>query len=196
MDRADPAFDTGHRPDQPAAASRHLLDRGSQAVDPRPQVRQSVGSGARQAGLRDRCGHGRRRRQQGEGRCGADLRPRRWYRCGSVDLDQACGRPVGARLGRDPADPAAQWPARPHCGAVRWSVEDRTRCHHRGAVGSRGVRCRDDRPGHLGMHPDARLPQGHLPGGRGDPEPGTAREVRRQARVCRQLYGVHCPGSA
>jgi glutamate synthase domain-containing protein 2 len=32
-----------------AATPRHLLDRGSQAADPRPEVRQPVGPGARQA---------------------------------------------------------------------------------------------------------------------------------------------------
>jgi hypothetical protein len=37
-----------------------------------------------------------------------DLRPRRWHRCGAADLAEACRRSVGARPGRDPADPAAE----------------------------------------------------------------------------------------
>ncbi len=68
------------RPDQPAAAPRHLLDRGSQAADPRPEERQPAGTGARQAGGRGGRGHGGRRSQQGQGRRGADQRPRRRHR--------------------------------------------------------------------------------------------------------------------
>ena len=70
----------GRRADQPAAAPRHLLDRGSQAADPRSEERQPGGPDPRQARRRDRRRHGRRRRRQGEGRRRADLRPRRWHR--------------------------------------------------------------------------------------------------------------------
>ena len=37
VDRQDPLLDARCRPDQPATAPRHLLDRGSEAADPRPQ---------------------------------------------------------------------------------------------------------------------------------------------------------------
>ena len=47
---AHPALDAGRRADQPAAAPRHLLDRGPQAAHPRPQERQQRGAGPRQAG--------------------------------------------------------------------------------------------------------------------------------------------------
>ncbi len=40
VDRQDAALDAGRRPDLAAAAPRHLLDRGPQAADPRPQERQ------------------------------------------------------------------------------------------------------------------------------------------------------------
>ena len=50
MDRQDPALDAGRRPDLPAAAPRHLLDRGHQAAHPRPQEREPEGARPRQAG--------------------------------------------------------------------------------------------------------------------------------------------------
>ena len=52
----------GRRPDQPAAAPRHLLDRGSQAADPRPEELEPARPRPREARRRGRCRHGRRRR--------------------------------------------------------------------------------------------------------------------------------------
>ena len=80
VDRRDPALHAGRRPDLPAAAPRHLLDRGPQAAHPRPEERQPAGAGAREAGRRGRRRHGRRRRGQGARRRRADLRPRRRHR--------------------------------------------------------------------------------------------------------------------
>ena len=54
-------LDAGRRPDQPAAAPRHLLDRGPGPADPRPEERQPAGADQRQAGGRGRRRHGRRR---------------------------------------------------------------------------------------------------------------------------------------
>lgn len=92
----------------------------------------------------------------------------------AADLAQARGRPLGARPGRDPADPAAQRPARPHRGAGGRSDEDRPRRHDRRAAGRRGVRFRDRSAGGLGLHHDARVPPRHLPGRRRHPEPCAA----------------------
>ena len=50
VDRADALLHARRGPDQPAAAPRHLLDRGPQAAHPRPQERQPAGPRARQAG--------------------------------------------------------------------------------------------------------------------------------------------------
>ena len=88
----------GRRADQPAAAPRHLLDRGPQAADPRSQELQPGSPGARQARRRDGCRHRRRRGVQGQGRCRADLRPRRWHRGQPADVAQARRRAVGARV--------------------------------------------------------------------------------------------------
>ena len=46
VDREDPALDAGRRADQPAAAPRHLLDRGPRPADPRPQERQPARPGS------------------------------------------------------------------------------------------------------------------------------------------------------
>ena len=107
---------------------------------------------------------------------------------------QARGRAVGARPGRDPADAAPQQAAGPDRGAGRRPAQDRPRRDHRRAARRRGVRLRQRPAGRVGVHHDARLPPGHLPGRRGHPEPRAARPVQRQARVRGQLLRVHRRG--
>ena len=143
VDREDPALDARRRPDLAAAAPRHLLDRGSQAADPRPEERQPAGPRARQARRRGRGRHRRRRREQGQGRRRAHLRPRRRHGRQPAHVAEARRRAVGARPRRDPADAAAQRPARPHRRAGRRPAEDRSRRRDRGAARRRGVRLRD-----------------------------------------------------
>ncbi len=121
----DPLLHAGRRPDQPAAAPRHLLDRGPGPADPRPQERQPVGARARQARLRGRHRHGRRGRLQGARRRGAGLRARRRHRRLAADLAEARRGSVGARPRRDPADAAPQRLARPDRGAGRRPAQDR-----------------------------------------------------------------------
>ena len=70
----------GRRPDLPAAAPRHLLDRGSQAAHPRPEELEPAGARAREAGRRGRRGHRGGRRVEGQGRRRAHLRARRRHR--------------------------------------------------------------------------------------------------------------------
>ena len=192
----DPLLHAGRRPDQPAAAPRHLLDRGPGPADPRPQERQPAGAGAREAGRRGRRRHGRRGRLQGARRRRPDLRPRRRHRRVAADLAQARRRPLGARPGRDPADAAAQRAARPDRRADRRPAQDRPRRRRRRAARRRGVRLRHRAAGGLGLHHDAGLPPRHLPGRRRDPEPGAARALHRQGRVRRQLLRVHRRGGA
>ncbi len=80
--------------------------------------------------------------------------------------------------------------------AVRRPTQDRSRRHRRPAW-RRGVRLRHHRVGRLRLHHDARLPQGHRPSvGVGHPEPRTAQEIRRQARIRHQFHAVHRRGSA
>ena len=147
--RQDPALHAGRRPDLAAAAPRHLLDRGPRAADPRPEERQPVGAGAREAGRRGRRRHGRGRRLQGARRRRADLRSRRRHRRRAADLAQARRRSLGARPRRDPADAAAQRAARPDRRADRRPAEDRPRRGHRRAARRRGVRLRHRAAGGL-----------------------------------------------
>ena len=140
--------------------------------------------------------HGGGRRVQGPRRRGADLGPRRRHRRLAADLAQARRRAVGARPGRDPADAAAQRPARPHRRAGRRPAEDRARRGHRRAARRRGVRLRHRPAGRVGLRDDAGLPPRHLPGRRRHPEPGAAGPLRRQARVRRDLLRVHRRGGA
>ena len=194
MDRPDPALHPRRRPDLPAAAPRHLLDRGPGPADPRPEERQPAGPGARQARRRGRRGHGRGRGGQGARRRGADLRSRRRHRRRPADQHQARGRALGARPGRDPADPAAQRPAGPDRGAGRRPAEDRPGRDHRGAARRGGVRLRHRTAGGGRVRDDAGVPPGHLPGRGGHAEPRAARPVLRQARVRGELLRV--PGRA
>ena len=122
------------------------------------------------------------------------LRPRRRHGRLAAHLAEARGRPLGARPRRDPADPAAQRPARPHRRADRRPAEDRPRRRHRRAARRRGVRFRDRAARRLRLRHDARLPPGHLPGRHRHAEPGPAGPVLRQGRVRRQLLRVHRPG--
>ena len=111
-------------------------------------------------------------------------------------LAQARRRAVGARPGRDPADAAAQRPARPHRRAGRRPAEDRPRRRDRRPARRRGVRLRHRAAGRVGLRHDARLPPRHLPGRRGHPEPRAAQALQRQARVRRHLLRVHRRGGA
>ena len=80
----------------PAAAPRHLLDRGPRAAHPRPEERQPGGPRAREARRRGRRRHGRGRRLEGARRRRADLRPRRRHRRGAADVAQARRRARGS----------------------------------------------------------------------------------------------------
>ena len=106
------------------------------------------------------------------------------------------GRPLGARPRRDPADPAAQRPARPDRGADRRPAQDRAGRRHRRTARRRGVRLRDRAARRLRLHPDAGLPPGHLSGGSGHAEPGAARALHRQGRPRRPLLRVRRRGGA
>ena len=132
-------LDARRRPDQPAAAPRHLLDRGPRAAHPRPQERQPAGADQRQARGRGRRRHGRRGRGQGAQRRRPDQRPRRRHRRQPADLAQARRHPLGARPGRDPADARPQPAPRPDRRPDRRPVEDRPRRGHRRAARGRGV---------------------------------------------------------
>ena len=61
LHRRPAPLDAGRDADLAAAAPRHLLDRGPQAADLRPALRQPEGARVGQARLRGRCRHGRRR---------------------------------------------------------------------------------------------------------------------------------------
>ena len=102
--RQDPQLDPGRRADLAAAAPRHLLDRGPQAADLRPALRQPVGVGVGQARLRGGRRNGGRRRGQGQRRPRHDLRPRRRHRRLAPVLDpvgRACpGRSAWPRPSR------------------------------------------------------------------------------------------------
>ena len=192
--RQDPLLHAGRGPHLAAAAPRHLLDRGSRAADPRPQERQPAGPDPREARVRGRRRHGRGRGVQGARRRGPDLRPRRRHRRRAADLAQARRRTLGARPGRDPADPAAQRPARPDRRPDRRPAEDRPRRGDRRPARCRGVRLRHRAAGRVGLHHDAGLPPRHLPGRRRHPEPRPARALHRQGRARRQLLRVRRRG--
>ena len=194
VDRQDAVLHARRRSDQPAAAPRHLLDRGPQAADPRSEELQPGGARARQARRRGRSRHRCGRSQQGESRRRVDLRPRRRHRRQPADVAQARRRTVGARPRRDPADAAAQRAARPHRRADRRPAEDRARRRRRRPARRRGVRLRHRPARRVGLRDDARLPPRHLPGRHRHPEPRAAQALQREAGVRRDVLRVHRRG--
>ena len=179
--------DPGRRADLAPAPPRHLLDRGPQAADLRPPRGQPDGDRLGQARRRGRGRHGRRRGRQGGRRPRRDRRPRRRHRRLAAVVDPAGGRALGDRPRRDPADAASQRPALADRGPGRRRHAHRPRRDHRGDARRRRVRLLDRAPDRDRLHHDARLPPQHLPGRGGDPGPGAARPLRRQARARRQL---------
>ena len=83
--------------------------------------------------------------------------------------------------------------ARPDHRPGRRRAQDRARRDRRRAAGRRGVRLLHRAAGRGGLHHDAGLPPGHLPGRRGHAEPGAAQAVQRQAGVRRELLPVSSP---
>ena len=148
-------------------------------------------SRARQAREPVRHRRGRGGHREGARRRHPGLGPRRRHRREPAQLAQARRHAVGARPRRDAADAHAQRHARPRRRAGRRTAQDRPRRHHRRAARRRGVRLRDRAARRVGLHHDAGLPPRHLPGRRRDAEPGAARALQRQARVRRELHGVH-----
>ena len=118
-------LDAGRRTDFAAAASRHLLDRGSGAVDLRLEELESAGADLGQARRRRRRRHRGGGRRQGAFGRRVDLRPRRRHRCVPAHQPQARGAAVGARAGRDAAGARPQQAARPHRRPDRRADEDR-----------------------------------------------------------------------
>ena len=192
----DPEVDAGCRADLAAAAPRHLLHRGHRPADPRPQVVQLRGAGAREAGGRGGRRHGGGRGGQGPLRRRAYLGPRRRNRRSAADLAQARRHPLGDRAGRDAADAAGQRAAGPDRGAGRRATEDGPRRGDRRAARRRGVRLRHRPARGVGLHHDARVPPRHLPGRHRHPESRSAGQVQRQARVRGDLLRVHRRGGA
>ena len=103
--------DARRRADLAAAAPRHLLDRGPEAADLRPALREPGGADLGEARRRGRRRHRRRRRREGGRRPRADLRARRRHRRGAALVDPPRGHPVGDRARRDAADADAERPA-------------------------------------------------------------------------------------
>ena len=114
LHRAPAPLHARRGPDLAAASPRHLLDRGPQAADLRPALRQPARACVREARGRGGRGHGGRRRGEGERRPRGDRRARRRHRRLAPGVDPARRHPLGDRPRRDPADPAPQRPALAH----------------------------------------------------------------------------------
>ena len=202
LHRQDPRVDARRRPDLAAAAPRHLLDRGPQAADLRPALREPERAHLGQARRRGRGGDGRGRRREGERRPHPHLRPRRRHRRVAALVAAVGGRPVGDRARRDPADAGPQRPALARLGPGRRADEDRPRRRRRGAAGGGRGRLLDRAADRGGLHHDARLPPEHVPGR--DRHAGSRAAAplrghagaRRQLPVLRRRGGARADGAA
>ena len=105
-DRAAALRAAGRGPHLAAAASRHLLHRGSGAADLRPEAGESAGAGVGEAGGRAGRGHGGRGRRQGVRRPHHHLRLRRRHGREPAVVHQVRRHAVGAGAGRDAPDAA------------------------------------------------------------------------------------------
>ena len=169
----------GVGPDLAAAAPRHLLDRGPEAADLRPALREPRRAGVGQARRRGRRRHGRGRRREGERRPRADLRPRRRHRRLAALVDPVRRHPVGDRPRRDAADARAERPALADLGADRRPAQDRPRRRDRGPARRRRDGLLDRAADRDRLRDDARLPPEHVPGRDRDAGPGAAQALRR-----------------
>ena len=196
LHRERAADDAGRRADLAAAASRHLFDRGSEAADLRPPLRQPVRADLGEARLRGRRRHRRRRRCEGGRRPRADLRARGRNRCVARLVDPPRRRAVGARARRDAADARAQRPPLADLGADGRAAEDRARRRRRGAARRGRDGLRDRAADRDGLRDDARLPSQHVPGRDRDAGSGAAEALRRQAGARRRVLLLRRRGSA
>ena len=188
--------DARSRADLAAAAPRHLLDRGSEAADLRPALRESPGAHLREARRGSRRRHRRRGRREARCRPRPHLGARRRNRGRTALLDSARRHPVGDRARRDAADADAEQPALAHLGADGRATEDRSRRRDGGAPRRRRDGLRDGAADRNRLRDDARLPLEHVPGRNRDAGSGIAQEVRRQARARRQLLLLRRRGGA
>ena len=154
--------------DQPAAAPRHLLDRGSGAADPRSEELEPDGAHQREARVGGRRRHDRRGRREGARRSRADLGRQRRHGRFAAHEHQARGPAVGARHRRDAPDARHERPAQPRRAADRRRLEDRPRRRDRRAARRRGDGLLDGAADRARLHHDAQVSLEHLPGRRRD----------------------------
>ena len=201
-DRPAAPFDARRDPDQPAAASRHLLDRGSGAAHLRPEADQPRGAGHGEAGGALGHRHHRGRRRQGQGRRDPGVGPQRRHRRQPADQHQVRRHPLGDGPVGDAPGADAQPPAREGAAAHRRRHQDRPRRGDRRHAGRRGVRHRHGLADRHGLHHGAAVPFQHLPGRRLHAGPQAARQVRglagegRQPLQLRRRGGARDPGAA
>ena len=167
----------------PAAASRHLFDRGSGAAHLRPEADQPRRQGLREAGGALRHRHHRRRRRQGQGRCDPDLRPCRRHR-------RLARRPASSM----PACPGRWASPRSHQVLTLNRLRHRVRLRTDGGIktgrdvviaamlGAEEFGIGTAGAGRHGLHHGAAVPFQHLPGRRLHPGPAAAREASRARR--------------
>ena len=141
----------------------------------------------REARLRSRRRHGRRRRRQGLRGPHPDLGPRRRHRRLAADQHQARRPALGTRHRGDPPDPGAERPALAGDPTDRRPAQDGPRRRRRLHARRRGVRLLHRAAHHDRLHHDAQVPPEHLPGRHRDPGSGTARQVRGHAGGGREL---------
>ncbi len=163
---------------QPAAAPRHLLDRGPRPAHRGPAGDQPGGPDRRQARRRSRASG---RSPPASPRPGAvvhpPVRPRRRDRRLAAVVDQARRGAVGARPGRGPPGPPPQRPARPGRAAHGRRPADRPRPARRRAARRRGVRVRDRGARRDRLRHGPPVPPRHVPDRHRHPARGPAGQV-------------------
>ena len=160
-------------------------------ADPRPQERQPIRAHQRQAGGRGGRGHDRRGRGQGPCRRDPDQRARRRHGRFAQSSIKHAGLPWELGVAETHQTLVLNNLRSRVVVETDGQLQHRARRGHRRAAGGGGVRLRHRPAGGVGLHHDARLPPGYLPGGRGDAEPGAAQEVHGRPAARGQLHVLH-----
>ena len=177
----------------PAAAPRHLLDRGPRPAHRRPAGDQPGGPDRRQARRVARRRDDRRGRRQGRRELRPPVGPRRRDRRVAAVVDQARRRAVGARARRGPPDAAPERPPRPGRAAHRRRPADRPRPARRRAPRRGGVRVRDVDARRARLRHGPPVPPRHLPDRDRDAARGPPGEVHRHAGAGRAIRRLPSP---
>ena len=197
LHRPDQVLDSGRRSDLAPAASRHLLDRGPQAADLRPALRQSDGFGERSSWSPRSASA---RWPPGVAKANADHVTIAGHDGGTGASPQSSIQSAGVPWEIGLAETQQTLLLNDLRSRITVEVDGGMRTGRDVVVaallGCRRVRLLHRAADRDGLHHDARLPSEHLPGRNRHPGPRAPQALPRHARPGGQLPDAGCRGGA